>query len=250
MCEFHTTEADESGRKTVRRTDTDLSVRDGLSNGLSRFLDGLSSPDRDRALSVLLGCERIEIDAGAPGFATVFPPGALLLLEDGFVVLRAAVPRALRSVITCEAVVGGLLLPPSRDEVLVGLGGSRLTVIDADALARLVRIPALAERLVEQLMVALGQKQEATANFAPTRHVERLRRKFLQLGRSYGHVVSDGIRIDFPVSHALLAEMIGSSRETVTRAVDELQRAGFVTRRGSTYRLLVSPESVVEPPRP
>ena len=74
-----------------------------------------------------------------------------------------------------------------------------------------------------------------------------MRRRLLQLGRSHGHVVRDGIRIDFPVSHALLAEMIGSSRETVTRAVDELQRAGFVARSGSTYRLLGSSESVFEP---
>jgi CRP-like cAMP-binding protein len=128
----------------------------------------------------------------------------------------------------------------------VALGRSRLVVIDRDACRRLLRIPAVAERTVEQLVSALEQKQEATANFAPTHHVERVRRKLLQLGRSHGHVVRDGIRIDFPVSHALLAEMIGSSRETVTRAVDELQRAGFVARRGSTYRLLVSPESVGE----
>jgi biotin operon repressor len=225
-------------------------VRDEFSSGLSRFLDGLSSEDRDHARAVLLACATIEIDAGMPRrFATVFPPGALLLVEDGFVVLRATVPRVLRSVVTCEAGAGKLLLPPLPEEVLVGLGSSRLTVIDADARGLLVRIPALAERVVEQLTFALERRQEAAANFAPTRHVDRVRRKLLQLGRSYGHVVRDGIRIDFPVSHALLAEMIGSSRETVTRAVDELQRGGFVARRGSTYRLLVSPESAVEPVR-
>jgi CRP-like cAMP-binding protein len=53
------------------------------------------------------------------------------------------------------------------------------------------------------------------------------------------------VRIDFPVSHVVLAEMIGSSRETVTRALDELQRTGFVERSGHTYRLLVSPECVL-----
>ena len=64
--------------------------------------------------------------------------------------------------------------------------------------------------------------------------------------QSYGRVVRDGIRIDFPVSHSLLADMIGSSRETVTRALDELQRSGFVARRGHTYRLLVRPECLLE----
>jgi biotin operon repressor len=188
-----------------------------------------------------------EIDGGTPHFGTALEARALLLVADGFVVLRATVGRGRRAVVTCEVGPGNVLLPPSAEEVLVALGRSRLTVIDTDARGQLLRMPALAERIVERLTAALGQKQEATATFALTRHVERVRRKLLQLGRSYGHVVRDGIRIDFPVSHALLAEMIGSSRETVTRAVDELQRAGFVARSGSTYRLLVSPESVFEP---
>ena len=96
----------------------------------------------------------------------------------------------------------------------------------------------MADRLVQQLALALRQNQEAIANFAPARHVDRVRGKLLELAGSYGRVVRDGVRIDFPVSHRLLAEMIGSSRETVTRAVANLQRAGFVDRRGSTYRLL------------
>ncbi len=224
-------------------------MRDELSAGLIQFLNGLSPSDRDRAVGVLLACATIEVNAGAPRFATGFPADALLLVEDGFVVLRATVRPAVRSVVTCEAGPGMVLLPPAPEELLVGLGSSRLTVIDADARSELLSIPALAERVVTQLALALGQKQAATANFALTRHIDRVGRKLLQLAGSYGHVVRDGIRIDFPVSHALLAEMIGSSRETVTRAVDQLQRDGFVARRGSTYWLLVSPGSVFAQPQ-
>ena len=185
----------------------------------------------------------------APRFANGFPAQALLLVDDGFVVLRATVKPASRSVVTCEAGPGRLLLPPTPDELLAGLGRSRMIVIDAGARGELLRIPALAERVVAQLALALRQKQEATANFALTRHIDRVSRKLLQLAGSYGHVVREGIRIDFPVSHALLAEMIGSSRETVTRAVDRLQRDGFVDRQGSTYLLPVPPESVLAHPQ-
>ena len=219
-------------------------MRDDLSSGVTRFLDGLSPTDRERALPVLRACATIEIEMGAPRFAPGFPRDALLLVDEGFVVVRATAPSVFRSVVICEAGPGNILLPPLREEVLVGLVRARLAVIDAAARGQLLRMPALAERVVGLLAVALGQKQEAVTNFAPTRHVERVQRKLLQLGRSYGHVVRDGIRIDFPVSHALLAEMIGSSRETVTRAIDELQRAGFVARRGSTYRLLMSSDDI------
>jgi CRP-like cAMP-binding protein len=220
-----------------------------LASGVRRFLDGVSSPDRERALSVLAACPTVELDRAAPGFRAAFPTAALVLVVDGFVVSRVRVADGRRSVVTCQGGAGEVLLPPSAAEELCALGTARLCVIDTDARASLLQAPALAGRIVEQLALSLAHKQEATAHFGLIRHVERVRRKLLELARSYGHVVADGVRIDFPVSHALLGEMIGSSRETVTRAVDELQRAGFVARRGSTYRLLVSPESVSEPSR-
>jgi CRP-like cAMP-binding protein len=142
----------------------------------------------------------------------------------------------------CEAATGGLLLPPSAEEALFGLGAARVRMVSPETCDELLGQAAAAQRVAEQLMSALSQRQEAIANFAPTHHLERVQRKLLQLACQHGHVVREGIRIDFPVSHAFLAEMIGSSRETVTRALDALQRAGFVTRRGSTYVLRASPE--------
>jgi CRP/FNR family transcriptional regulator, cyclic AMP receptor protein len=204
-----------------------------------RFLHDLSSEDRDHALSVLSGCKTIELESGVPRFTNGFPTEALLLVDSGFVILRATPSPAVRAVVTCEAGPGSVLLTPARGEMLVGLDRSRLTVVDTGARAALVRVPAVADRLVQQLALALRQNQDAITNFTPARHVDRVRGKLLELAGSYGRVVRDGVRIDFPVSHRLLAEMIGSSRETVTRAVANLERAGFVDRRGSTSRLLV-----------
>jgi CRP/FNR family transcriptional regulator, cyclic AMP receptor protein len=218
-------------------------VSEELSEGLIRFLHDLSSEDRDHAFSVLSGCETIEVESGVPLFTNGFPTEAMLLVDLGFVILRGTMSPAVRSVVTCEAGPGSVLLAPAHTEMLVGLGRSRLTVVDTDARAALVRVAAVADRLVQQLALALRQNQEAIANFGPALHVDRVRGKLLELAGTYGHVVRDGVRIDFPVSHGLLAEMIGSSRETVTRAVAHLQRAGFVDRRGSTYRLLVAPQS-------
>ena len=198
---------------------------------------------------ILAGSPSLDFDRRAPRYPPAFAGAALLVVEEGFVVVRATFPADVRSVVTVEAGPGAVLLPPSADEVLVALGPSRVTVLSSDARDQLLASPALARRIVDQLAVGLAQRQEALANFAPTRHIERVRRKLLQLARRYGHVVRDGIRIDVPLSHALLAEMIGSSRETVTRALDELQRDRFVVCAGSTYRLLVSADSLVAPPR-
>jgi Crp-like helix-turn-helix domain len=210
----------------------------------SRLLDGLHSPDRERADAILAGSPSIDLDRRAPCYLPALADAALLVVEEGFVVVRATFPADVRSVVTAEGGPGAIVLPPTADEVFVALGPARVTVVSAGARDELLASPALARRIVEQLALGLAQRQEALANFAPTHHAERVRRKLLQLARAYGHVVRDGIRIDVPLSHALLAEMIGSSRETVTRALDELERDRFVARAGSTYRLLVSAESV------
>jgi hypothetical protein len=220
-----------------------------LTGGLQRILEGLPSPDAEQAAHMLAGSARIEIEPGVPYLGASFTNAALLIVEEGFVVLRATFPEVSRSAITCEAAAGGLLLPPGPDEALFGLGASWIRTVSPEGRDTLLSLPVVAQWVVEELMSALTQRQEALANFAPARHIERVQRKLLQLAQAHGHVVREGIRIDFPVSHALLAEMIGSSRETVTRAVDELQRSGFVARRGSTYVVCGSPESVVAGPQ-
>jgi hypothetical protein len=223
-------------------------MSEGSAEARRSLLSDLPTAERERAAAALAGCLTTTLEPREPHFTEDFPRGAFLAIESGFVVTRAATPAASRSVITCEAGPGRLAVPPSPDEVLTALTKASVTVIDAHALAELLNLPAVAVRVVDQLAFALRQKQEAIADLASPRHIERVRRKLLQLGQSYGHVVRDGIRIDFPISHALLAEMIASSRETVTRALDELQRDGFVARDGASYRLLVPAETVLPAP--
>jgi hypothetical protein len=208
----------------------------------SRLLESVPSPDGASAAQILAGCPTVDVVAGEPYFCSSLPAGVLLIVERGFVILRMAPPPTNRSIITCDAGPGRLVLPPASEEVLFALVDSQLTVISPEALDALLAVPGVAKTLLEELTATLGQKQEAIANFGSMRHIERVRRKLMQLARNYGRVARDGVRIDFPLSHTLLAEMVGSSRETVTRSLDELQRDGFVARRGHTYRLLVSPD--------
>jgi biotin operon repressor len=211
----------------------------------SRLLDGIGPPDLDRATEILAGCPTLTAAAGEAHFPASFTRTAWLVVEEGLVVVRTGAPGLPRTVIAGEAGPGRVLLPPSGDEVLCGLVPSELTAITHEAREHLVRVRCVADALLDQLELTLHGCQETIANFANARHVERVRLRLLQLARTYGRVSPDGIRIDFPISHTLLGEMTGSTRETVTRSIDELERSGFVERRGHTYRLLVSPEQVL-----
>jgi hypothetical protein len=212
--------------------------------GGRRLAEGLPTPVAECVAAILAGGEAIELERTARLFrSSLRNDAALIFVEEGFVVLRATFSEPTRSLVTCEAGPGRLVLPPAHGEVLCALGPARLRVISSAERDQLLALPIVAQKTVEHMTFTLGEKHEALAIFAQTRHVERVRRKLLQLARNYGRVARHGVRIDFPVTHALLAEMIGSSRETVTRALEQLQRDGVVERHGSTY-LLTGPVDV------
>lgn len=146
--------------------------------------------------------------------------------------------------ITCEAAYGGIVLPPAPEEILEAIIDSRLTLLPDRIVTQLLGLPALADALLREVAETLRRKQDSIANFGNVRHTERVRRKLLQLARDYGHVTGNGVKLDLPLTHALLGEMVGSERETVTRGIDQLESEGFLSREGHSYRLHILPEAL------
>ena len=52
--------------------------------------------------------------------------------------------------------------------------------------------------------------------------------EILELMNRYGRVTPQGIRIDERFTHMQLAEMIGTSRETLTKVLNELRESGMI----------------------
>ena len=196
------------------------------------------------AAELLASCPSLSLSAGALRRPADTGEEALLLLEEGFVVVRSVPPPPSRPMITCEAAYGGIVLPPASAEVLEAILDSRLTLLSARSVTRLLELPGLGEALLREVTETLRRKQDSIANFGDVRHVERLRRKLQQLAHDYGRVTVDGVKLDLPLTHALLGEMVGSERETVTRGIDQLESAGFVSREGHCYRLHIRPEAL------
>jgi CRP-like cAMP-binding protein len=180
---------------------------------------------------------------------------ALLAVEEGFVAVSATMGASnndsgrhgncTRRIILATGGSGALLAPPALGERLEALTPCRLAIISSDSLRALLRLPVVAEAIADGLAEALSERQATIRNCAYVRHCDRVREKLLQLARGYGHVVPGGVRIDFPLTHQLLADMIGSARETVSLAFSELVREGFVHRRERCYFLRISPDDLV-----
>jgi CRP-like cAMP-binding protein len=167
-----------------------------------------------------------------------FASAQLLVVEEGLVLACSLPPGAERRMIIGVAGDGAVLVPPAAHEHLLALTKARIRVVTA---ADLDAQPELARTLVPGLVEALHDREESLGQFGSVRHANRVRRKLLQLARTHGRVVPDGIRLDLPLTHELLGEMVGSARETVTWALAELSRDGVVARDGRRYRLLVEP---------
>jgi len=204
----------------------------------------LEGAEARSAAELLESCPSVSLSAGALRSPADAGGEALLLLEEGFVVVRSVPRPPSRPMITCEAAYGGIVLPPGPDEHLEAILDSRLTLLPERIVTRLLQAPALGNALLREVSETLRRKQDSIANFGDVRHVERVRRKLLQLARDYGRVTGDGVRLDLPLTHALLGEMVGSERETVTRGIDQLESEGFLTRERRHYRLQILPEAL------
>jgi CRP-like cAMP-binding protein len=222
-------------------------------------LGGLAEIGGERAVEIAGRSVSVVLARGAVLGAMPVSDVALLAVDEGFVLISAGMANqsgtdcgygnGSRRIILATAESGAFLAPPAIGEQVEALTQSRITAISSDSLKGLLQLPVVAAAIAAALAQALRERQETIRNCAYVRHRDRVREKLLQLGRAYGHVVPGGVRIDFPLTHQLLADMIGSARETVSLALAELAREGFVDRRRRSYVLRVASRDLGLPDR-
>lgn len=113
---------------------------------------------------------------------------------------------------TAEAVTPTTLLCFSRSDLVA--------VIDRSirAAKSMIAILEFKSRHISRLAQILG-----TASVA-----ERLRIVLLNLCDLYGRPVAEGVRIDIPLTHAEIADMVGASRPWVSTSLGKLEQAGLL----------------------
>lgn len=187
---------------------------------------------------------QLDLGRGEGRTISSLPDTRMLVVEEGFAFLRGADRSSARGVVLCHGGPGSFLPLIDEQHSVVALVDSRLTAITADVLERLLELPGAAHAVLRGVDATLRQKQRTILALASIHHVDRVRQKLLQLASECGYVAPDGVVLQLPITHELLGEMIGSARETVTRAVDELEQAGFLRRQGHSYVLHVSPDAL------
>lgn len=127
--------------------------------------------------------------------------------------------------ISCEAFEDTYILYFSKYDLLEIMSGDfNLTHIIINSMARKIR------RLYRQLK-----------NTVPIKMDKKLAAKLWKLSRDYGVKTEEGTLIDLKISITYLADMLGSTRETISRCINGFQKKGMIKFRNKKI-LVVDPE--------
>ena len=117
----------------------------------------------------------------------------------------------------------------------------RLAILDLDWMTRMAPFPAVTAEITRRVMV---RSRRMAVMFVIAQHprlTERLRLFFWELADRYGRVRSDGVVLDLDLTHEMVGHLIGSRRPSISKALSELEKHGYLRRESGKWLLLGSP---------
>ena len=117
---------------------------------------------------------------------------------------------------------------------------TRLAVLDTGFVLRIARWPTISSRIVSRVAQRARYLTLTQAVTHLPRAYVRLLILFWLLAERWGRVGTEGVYVTLPLTHEVLAMLIGAHRPTVTIALQRLTRAGFLIRERSDRWLLTN----------
>src|SRR3954471_9861517 len=146
---------------------------------------------------------------------------------------------------------GDVLVPDTGPEADLMPGGAsvdwrmlaptRLAVLDAGFLQKAARWPQVGWHLTRRTLNRGQASAVQLAICSRPRIEDRLQLLMWHLARRWGRVTRDGVRLDLPLTHAVLGKLVGAHRPSVTTALGSLGDRGLVVRDGDGWVLREAP---------
>lgn len=127
-------------------------------------------------------------------------------------------------------------LPISTDWLV--LKPTKLAILDRAFALRIAPLPTITSRIVSRVAQRARYLALTQAVTHLPRAYARLLILFWLLAERWGRVGPDGVHVTLPLTHEVLAMLVGAHRPTVTIALQRLTRAGLLTRERSDRWLL------------
>jgi CRP-like cAMP-binding protein len=207
---------------------------------VSWLVDAVQPTERASVEAALASSSRLALARGSSLGADRFETVSLVSIEDGFVFVSVANREAGRQMIVSLAGPRSILFAPTAHERLEALTDARLTLISRSTQKRLAEATSAATIMIAALADDVRNSHQSLAQFGNRHHADRIRGKLIQLARTHGKVQADGVLVDLPLTHELLADMVGSTRETVTRSLARLGQEGLIRQVRGRYLVVAS----------
>jgi len=182
-------------------------------------------PLRERTL--VAGCFRLDQRRQGERFAD--SACSLLLVVAGRVRVFVAGPDGRELTLALLDAGDAFLTAPIVGARVEALEDAALRTCSESDLSGLVELaPNFGMQVLRLLLESARDVGDDLARLAFCAVPQRLAAKLLELMDRYGRVTPRGIRIDVRFTHLQLSAMIGTSRETLTKALGELRATGAV----------------------
>jgi CRP-like cAMP-binding protein len=185
-----------------------------------------------------LRCRARQFPAGTPVYLPADQADAVLLLAEGRVKIgnfTEAGKQTILAFIEPGEIFGELTLVGSsdqsgqREEYAETLEKSMIFLIPADTMRQLIEENPHVSLGITKLFGLRRKRIERRLKYLLFRsNRERLIHLLLELAEQYGRRTAEGIVLGIRLSHQDLANIIGSTRETVTVVLGELQAQGLL----------------------
>jgi len=183
-------------------------------------------------------CRARRFPAGTPVYLPADQADAVLLLAEGRVKLGNFTQEGKQTILAFIepgeifgelTLVGSSDRPTQREEYAETLEKSTILLIPADTMRQLIEENPHVSLGVTKLFGLRRMRIERRLKYLLFRsNRERLVHLLLELAEQYGRPTSGGIALGIKLSHQDLANIIGSTRETVTVVLGELQAEGLL----------------------
>lgn len=173
-------------------------------------------------------------DPGSPIYLPSQPADSLMLVAQGLVKichLNLDGKVSILAFVTPGELFGELALfnPVDRGEYAEAATSSTIVRIPREYVQRLMNSELEIALGVTKLMGFRRQRVEnRLRNLLFANNQQRLTHLLLDLGEQFGIVVDDGIRLGLKLSHQEIANLIGSTRETVTLLFGTMKKQGLL----------------------
>lgn len=196
------------------------------------LFQGISETDAQRVARL---CTERKYRKGTTIFSKGDPSNALFIVKSGKVRILSLSDKGTETIVHIlkEGAIFGELLLSEEQRAFTAVAGTDalVTVLPKGSLVELLTaIPTVSKNFVQLLSKRLAKVELEYGDFGHTWSYTRLKNVLLRLCEEHGKETPKGTLIPLRLTHEDLANLIGTTRETVTTQMIRFRRMGLVKR--------------------